>query len=65
MLEKFHLKEEGGIKILGTEEWEKLGGGKDFFPSSRGGLTLGDIMHAICEKAPLHGQYIAHDTLNF
>ena len=25
-----------GIKILETQGWEKLGRGKDFFPSSRG-----------------------------
>ena len=33
-----------GIKILGTQGWEKLGGGRIFFPSSRGGLTLDDTM---------------------
>ena len=42
-LEKFHLRR--GIKFLGTEGWEKLVGGRIFFPSSRGGeLTLDDTM---------------------
>ena len=38
MLEKFHWRG-GGIKILGTQGWEKLGGGRIFFPSSREGGT--------------------------
>ena len=29
--------EGGGIKILGTQWWEKLGGGKDFFSFKQGG----------------------------
>ena len=39
MLEKFHLGGgEGGIKILGTQGWEKLGGrGEDFFFLQAGG----------------------------
>ena len=42
-LEKFHLR--GGIKILGTQGWEKLGGGKGFFfLQEGGGLTLDDTM---------------------
>ena len=40
-LEKFHLRGVGGwrgIKILGTQGWEKLGrGGKDFFSFKQGG----------------------------
>ena len=44
-LEKFHLREGGGIKILGTQAWEKLGGGGGFFfLQEGGGLTLDDAM---------------------
>ena len=35
-LEKFHLRGGGGIKILGTQGWEKLGG-EDFFSFKQGG----------------------------
>ena len=35
-LEKFHLRG-GGIKILGTQRWEKLWGERFFFPSTTGG----------------------------
>ena len=43
-LEKFHIRG-GGIKILGTQGWEKLvGAGRISFPSSRGELTLDDTM---------------------
>ena len=50
-LEKFYF-EDGGIKILETQGWEKLmgwgvGGGEDFFPLQvgGGGLTLDDTMN--------------------
>ena len=37
--------EGGGIKILGTQGWGKLGGGKGFFSFKQGGgLTLDDTM---------------------
>ena len=36
---------EGGIKILGTQGWEKLGGGGGFFVLQAGlELTLDDTM---------------------
>ena len=48
MLEKFHLRvgagEGGGIKILGTQWWEKLGGEGFFFLQAREELTLDDTM---------------------
>ena len=43
-LEKFHLR--GVIKILGTQGWEKLGGGGFSFKQGGGGgrMTLDDTM---------------------
>ena len=47
MLEKFHLRGGGGIKILGTQGWEKLGG-EGFFSFKQGeGLTLDYTMFVL------------------
>ena len=60
-LEKFHLR--GGIKILGTQGWEKLGGEGFFFLQAGGGTDPGwhyDYFKYILKK---HGENIDNSSV--